>query len=85
MDLTTCLGRWVLIFGAVRGLSFVLLLIVFRSLLVPINAVIMNVLAMAATYGVVVAVFQWGWGGQLLGVAGAPAEPLHTHGAVRPG
>jgi putative drug exporter of the RND superfamily len=77
IDLTTYLGRRVLIFfGAVLGLSFVLLLLVFRSLLVPIKAVIMNVLAMAATYGVVVAVFQWGRGGQLLGIAGAPIEPF---------
>jgi RND superfamily putative drug exporter len=49
---------------------------VFRSLLVPLKAVVMNVLAMAATYGVIVAVFQWGWGGRIVGVAGAPVEPF---------
>jgi putative drug exporter of the RND superfamily len=77
IDLTTFLGRRVLVFfGVVLGLSFVLLLMVFRSLLVPLKAVIMNVLAMTATYGVVVAVFQWGWGGNLLGIAGAPIEPF---------
>jgi putative drug exporter of the RND superfamily len=77
IDLTNFLGRRVLVFfGVVLGLSFVLLLAVFRSLLVPLKAVLMNVLAMTATYGVVVAVFQWGWGGDLLGIAGAPIEPF---------
>jgi putative drug exporter of the RND superfamily len=77
IDLTNFLGRRVLVFfGVVLGLSFALLLVVFRSLLVPLKAVIMNVLSMTATYGVVVAVFQWGWGGDLLGIAGAPIEPF---------
>ena len=77
IDLTHFLGRRVLVFfGVVLGLSFVLLLMVFRSVLVPFKAVIMNMLAMAATYGVVVAVFQWGWGGDVLGIAGAPIEPF---------
>jgi putative drug exporter of the RND superfamily len=77
IDLTNFLGRRVLVFfGVVLGLSFVLLLMVFRSLLVPSKAVIMNVLSMTATYGVVVAVFQWGWGGAVLGIAGAPIEPF---------
>ncbi|MGH9217479.1 MAG: MMPL family transporter, partial [Acidimicrobiales bacterium] len=77
IDLTNFLGRRVLVFfGVVLSLSFVLLLMVFRSLLVPLKAVIMNVLTMTATYGVVVAVFQWGWGGDLLDIAGAPIEPF---------
>jgi RND superfamily putative drug exporter len=77
IDLTNFLGRRVLLFfGVVLSLSFVLLLVVFRSLLVPLKAVIMNVLAITATYGVVVAVFQWGWGGDLLDIAGAPIEPF---------
>jgi putative drug exporter of the RND superfamily len=77
IDLTNFLGRRVLVFfGVVLGLSFALLLMVFRSLLVPFKAVIMNMLTMAATYGVVVAVFQWGWGGDFLGIAGAPIEPF---------
>ena len=50
-------------FAAVLGLSFLLLMVVFRSLLVPLKAVIMNLLSIGAAYGVVVAVFQWGWGG----------------------
>jgi RND superfamily putative drug exporter len=46
---------------AVLALSFLLLMVVFRSILVPLKAVIMNVLSLGAAYGCVVAVFQWGW------------------------
>ena len=63
-------------FAAVLGLSFLLLMVVFRSLLVPLKAVIMNLLSIGAAYGVVVAVFQWGWGGSLLDIEGAPIEPF---------
>jgi RND superfamily putative drug exporter len=63
-------------FAAVLSLSFLLLMVVFRSLLVPLKAVIMNLLSMGAAYGIVVAVFQWGWGGSLLGIEGAPIEPF---------
>jgi RND superfamily putative drug exporter len=54
--------------GAVLLLSFVLLMVVFRSLLVALKAVVMNLLSIAAAYGIVVAVFQWGWGASLIGV-----------------
>ena len=57
-------------------LSFVLLMMVFRSLLVPLKAVIMNVLSIAAAYGVVVAIFQWGWMSSVFGVEPAPIEPF---------
>jgi putative drug exporter of the RND superfamily len=61
--------------GLVLLLSFLLLMVVFRSLLVPLKAVIMNLLSIGAAYGVIVAVFQWGWGKDLLGVAEAgPVE-----------
>ena len=63
-------------FAAVLGLSFLLLMTVFRSVLVPLKAVIMNLLSIGAAYGIVVAVFQWGWGGALLGIDGAPIEPF---------
>jgi putative drug exporter of the RND superfamily len=63
-------------FAAVLGLSFLLLMVVFRSLLVPLKAVIMNLLSIGAAYGIVVAVFQWGWGGSLLDIEGAPIEPF---------
>ena len=84
IDLTNFLGRRVLVFfGVVLGLSFVLLLMVFRSLLVPLKAVIMNVLAMTATYGVVVAVFQWGWGGNLLDISRCSHRAVHPDDPVR--
>jgi RND superfamily putative drug exporter len=60
--------RLPLFIGAVLVLSFLLLMATFRSLLVPLKAVIMNLLSIGAAYGVVVAVFQWGWGADLLGV-----------------
>jgi len=77
IDFTSYLARRiVLFFGAVLALSFLLLMAVFRSVLVPLKAVAMNVLSLAAAYGVVVAIFQWGWLGGLLGVAGGPIEPF---------
>jgi RND superfamily putative drug exporter len=54
--------------GAVLVLSYLLLLVVFRSPLVVLKAVVMNVLSIGAAYGVIVAVFQWGRGASLLGV-----------------
>lgn len=54
--------------GAVLLLSFILLLVEFRSLMVPLSAVVMNILSVGAAYGVIVAVFQWGWGAELIGV-----------------
>jgi RND superfamily putative drug exporter len=54
--------------GGVIVLSFILLMIVFRSILVPLKAAIMNLLSIGAAYGVIVAVFQWGWLGSLFGV-----------------
>ncbi len=63
--------------GAVLALSFLLLMVVFRSILVPLKAVILNVMALGAAYGAVVAIFQWGWLSGVLGVASAgPIEPF---------
>jgi RND superfamily putative drug exporter len=61
-------GRLPIFIGAVLLLSFLLLMAVFRSLLVPLKAVVMNLLSIGAAYGVVVAVFQWGWFSGALGV-----------------
>jgi RND superfamily putative drug exporter len=69
-------GRLVWFFAAVLTISFLLLMTVFRSLLVPLKAVIMNLLSIGAAYGIVVAIFQWGWLGDLFGVAPAPVEPF---------
>ena len=69
-DLTTKIsGRLPWFIGAVLVLSFILLMAVFRSVLVPLKAVIMNLLSIGAAYGVMVAVFQWGWLKALFGVA----------------
>ncbi|NUK10045.1 MMPL family transporter [Streptomyces lunaelactis] len=62
--------RLPLIILVVIGLAFIIILIVFRGLLVAVKAAVLNVLSIAASYGVVVAVFQWGWGGPALGVSG---------------
>ena len=75
VDFTDVLGSRLPIFiGGVLGLSFLLLLLVFRSILVPLKAVLMNLLSIGAAYGVVVAIFQWGWGAGLFGVSKAPIE-----------
>ena len=61
-------GRMRVLIGVVLLLSFLLLMAVFRSLLVPLKAVVMNLLSIGAAYGVLVAIFQWGWGKGLIGV-----------------
>ncbi|RKT20214.1 RND superfamily putative drug exporter [Streptomyces sp. 1114.5] len=63
-------SRLVPIIAVVVGLAFLIILAVFRGLLVAVKAAVLNLLSIAASYGVVVAVFQWGWGGPALGVAG---------------
>jgi putative drug exporter of the RND superfamily len=60
--------RLPILITVVIALSFILLMAVFRSILVPIKAAIMNLLSIGAAYGVIVAVFQWGWGRQIVGV-----------------
>jgi len=67
-------GRLPYFFIAVLALSFLLLMVVFRSLLVPLKAVIMNLLSIGAAYGIVVALFQWGWLSDITGVSPAPIE-----------
>lgn len=62
------LNQMPLFLGAVLVLSFILLMVVFRSVLVPLKAVIVNLLSVGAAYGLLVAVFQWGWGISLIGV-----------------
>ncbi|MFJ7336119.1 MMPL family transporter [Streptomyces sp. NPDC101116] len=63
--------------GAVIGLGCLLLLLAFRSLGIPLKAAAMNVAAVASAFGVVVAIFQWGWGSELLGLGSAgPIEPF---------
>ena len=64
--------------GAVVLLSFLLLMLVFHSILVPLTAAVMNLLSVAAAYGATVAVFQWGWAKDLIGLA-----EHRAHRAVR--
>ncbi|MFH8469626.1 MMPL family transporter [Streptomyces sp. NPDC017991] len=70
-------GKLPLFVGVVIGLGCLLLLFAFRSVGIPLKAAAMNVAAVAASFGVVVAIFQWGWGGELLGPGRAgPIEPF---------
>jgi RND superfamily putative drug exporter len=77
VDFATFMGErlpWFV--AAVLVCSFLLLLLSFRSVLVPLKAVIVNLLSIGAAYGVMVAVFQWGWFSGPLGTGGgAPIEP----------
>ena len=77
VDFSDLIGRRLPVFiGVVLLLSFLLLMAVFRSILVPLKAVIMNLLSIGAAYGVVVTVFQWGHLGSLVGVGKpGPIEP----------
>jgi RND superfamily putative drug exporter len=69
-------ARLPLVIGVVVLLSFLLLMAVFRSIAVPIKAAIMNLLSIGAAYGVIVAVFQWGWLGGPLNVGKTgPIDP----------
>ncbi|MGW7167509.1 MMPL family transporter [Streptomyces sp. NPDC054884] len=70
-------GKLPLFVGVVIGLGCLLLLLAFRSVGIPLKAAVMNVAAVAAAFGIVVAVFQWGWGSELLGLGRAgPIEPF---------
>ena len=70
-------GKLPLFVGVVIGLGCLLLLLAFRSIGIPVKAAAMNVAAVAAAFGVVVAIFQWGWGSELLGLGRAgPIEPF---------
>ena len=60
--------------GVVVLLSALLLMIVFRSLVIPLQAAVMNLLSIGASLGVIVAIFQWGWLSSLMGVSGGPIE-----------
>ncbi len=75
VDFATTLGHKLPLFiGVVVLLSALLLLIVFRSLVIPLQAAVMNLLSIGASLGVIVAIFQWGWFGGLFGVQQGPIE-----------
>jgi len=82
LDITAQLFRRLpLIVVAVLALSFLLLACAFRSLLLPLKAVAMNLLSVGAALGVLVALFQWGWGERLLGFT-SEQQPGAAHPAV---
>jgi len=69
-------ARLPLVIAVVLLLSFLLLMAVFRSLAIPVKAVVVNLLSVGAAYGVIVAVFQWGWLGGFFGIgATGPIDP----------
>ncbi|MEU6329342.1 MMPL family transporter [Streptomyces sp. NPDC047049] len=70
-------GKLPLFIGVVIALGSLLLLLAFRSIGIPLKAALMNLAAVASSFGIVVAVFQWGWGSELLGLGSAgPIEPF---------
>jgi uncharacterized membrane protein YdfJ with MMPL/SSD domain len=69
LDYFAIIGRWLpLVFVFVLGLSFVLLVLAFRTIVVPAVAIGLNLLSVGAAYGLLVGVFQHGWGADLLGL-----------------
>jgi RND superfamily putative drug exporter len=75
VDFATTLGHKLPLFiGVVVLLSALLLMVVFRSLVIPVQAAVMNLLSIGASLGVIVAIFQWGWFGGLFGVQQGPIE-----------
>jgi putative drug exporter of the RND superfamily len=69
IDLTTLIqARLFPFIGGVILLAFLLLMMVFRSVFVPLSAAVMNILSIGAAYGVVIVIFQWGWGKGLIGL-----------------
>jgi RND superfamily putative drug exporter len=77
-DIGNRLGeRLPLFLSAVILLSFLLLTVLFRSVVVPLTAAVMNLLSVGVAYGVLVMVFQWGWGSGVIGLeSSVPVEPF---------
>jgi uncharacterized membrane protein YdfJ with MMPL/SSD domain len=72
-DFMSIVDKWTpVVFAFVLGLSFVLLMIAFRSIVVPAKAIVMNLLSVGAAYGLVVAVFQKGYGADFFGFQKTP-------------
>ncbi len=71
---TTLAHKLPLFIGVVVLLSALLLMVVFRSLVIPVQAAVMNLLSIGASLGVIVAIFQWGWFGSLMGTQPGPIE-----------
>jgi uncharacterized membrane protein YdfJ with MMPL/SSD domain len=68
VDFNATLGAHLpFVFAFVLGFAFLLLLVTFRSLVIALKAIVLNLLSVGAAYGFLVAVFQWGWGERILG------------------
>jgi RND superfamily putative drug exporter len=81
VDFATVLGRKMPLFIAVVvGLSFILLLIAFRSVVIPLTAAVMNLLAAGGSFGLVVAIFQYGWLSDSMGAG--PGGPIDAWAPV---
>jgi putative drug exporter of the RND superfamily len=75
VDFASVLGKKLPLFiGVVVLLSALLLMVVFRSIVIPLQAAVMNLLSIGASLGVIVAIFQWGWLGKLMGTSPGPIE-----------
>jgi uncharacterized membrane protein YdfJ with MMPL/SSD domain len=81
VDLASLISaRLLLVIGTVVLLGALLLMIAFRSLLIPVQAALTNLLSAAAAFGVLVAAFQWGWGISLLGIdTPDPSVPIASY------
>ena len=74
-DFASVIGSKIPLFiGVIVLLGCLLLLLAFRSLVIPLTAGIMNLAAAAASFGIVVAMFQWGWGQKILNIGAGPVE-----------
>jgi RND superfamily putative drug exporter len=71
---TVISGKLPLFIGVIILLGCLLLLLAFRSLVIPLTAGVMNLFAAGASFGIVVAMFQWGWGQKLLNIGSGPIE-----------
>lgn len=67
-------SRMPYLFIGVIGTSFLLLTVVFRAVVVAAKAAVMNLLSIGASYGVLVVIFQWGWGASIIGIEPGPIE-----------
>ncbi len=68
-------GRLPWVIAMVVALAFLLLMVVFRSIAIPVKAAVMNLLSIGAAYGVIVAVYQWGWLASVFGASRGPIDP----------
>ena len=71
---TIFLAKIPLFIGVIVLLGCLLLMVAFRSIVIPLTAAAMNLFAAGASFGLVVAVFQWGWGSSLIGAGTGPVE-----------